>query len=385
MSNVAVALADAKNIAYSQGFFGEANEQWVRNNFPEIAELNDLKNQGVVDIFGNRIDDPNYSLSTSQDNPNPVVFSAANINLPQPDNFEIITDPNRVEGGTTNTNTTTTTNTVTAQTPSNSSNSLTEFGLNELYKEILGRPFTDGDDIASVYLSMTPDEAREYLVAQPEALIYQQAGDSLNLANRTELLGEYSGGLLNTEDSNLDGVVDINDLLFDMGRAGYGPELPTANVGANNAGANNVITNNLPAAQSGFGTTPTTQVLSPYYGNLVPMQITPGSDIMASNLSGNFYGINPQTNQLGLLSDPQQQDLMFRSGVAGFTENLPTGFEFGIPAVVADVPIFLPANYQDFLSDKETKEAEAKKNRYTFSGMGSDFDQARLNETYTGP
>tara|TARA_R100000773_G_scaffold43590_1_gene42393 strand:+ start:1029 stop:1985 length:957 start_codon:yes stop_codon:yes gene_type:complete len=307
-------------------------DAYFYNRTPEVEALYAAYRRGEVDIFGNRRDAPGYSLANSVENPNLTNTSV------------IGQAPSQ------------TTNTSTAATPDNSNNLLTSFGLNELYKEILGRPFTDGDDIASVYLSMTPDEAREYLVAQPEALIYQQAGDSLNLANRTELLGEYTGGLLNTTDSNLDGVVDINDLLFDMGRAGYGPELPTANVGANNAGANNVTTNNLPAAQSGFGTTPTTEVLNPYYGNLVPMQITPGSDIMATNVSSNFFGIDPITNQLGLLSDPQQQNLMFRSGVAGFTDNLPTGFEFGIPAVVADVPIFYPKAYQDFL---DAKEAEA--------------------------
>ena len=70
----------------------------------------------------------------------------------------------------------------------------------------------------------------------------------------------------------------------------------------------------------------------------------------------------------------------FRSGVAGFTDQLPTGFEFGTPFVYRDASSYTPQMYEDFLSEKEAEEAEARKNRYTFSGMGSDFDQARLNE-----
>jgi hypothetical protein len=310
------------------------SEQWVAENLPEVQRMVDLKNAGEVDYFGNYVNAPGYTKIDSMQNP----MGAVNMSAPDAPVNVVTTGENIATvspaDGTPATD--------------NQSNLLTMFGLNELFKEVLGRPFTDGDDVASVYLSMTPEEAREYLVAQPEALIYAQGGVDLNDLNRTNFLGEAQSGLVNTGDSNQDGVVNINDLLFDMGEAGIGQPGTLFD--------NTVVDTTKPAAQTGFGTTPTTEVLNPYYGNLVPMQITPGSDIMATNVSSNFFGIDPITNQLGLLSDPQQQNLMFRSGVAGFTDNLPTGFEFGIPAVVADVPIFYPKAYQDFL---DAKEAEA--------------------------
>ena len=89
MSNVVTAYMDAQAVGRNLGFYGDANTQFVRDNFPEVAELNDLKNQGVVDIFGNRRDAPGYSLSDSVDNPNPLVFSVDRESFPTADRLPV--------------------------------------------------------------------------------------------------------------------------------------------------------------------------------------------------------------------------------------------------------------------------------------------------------
>ena len=110
-----------------------------------------------------------------------------------------------------------------------------------------------------------------------------------------------------------------------------------------------------------------------------------GLNFMPTNLTGQFYGMNPTTNTVGLMSN-MASNPMFRSGVAGFTDTLPTGFEFGTPNVYRNITSYTPPQtFDEFVAEKEAEEAEAKKNRYTFSGMGADFDQSRLNETYTDP
>jgi len=314
-------------------------EAYLNNRTPEVEALYEAHRRGEVDIFGNNPNAPGYSLGESSNNPN-------------------LTDTSVISGGGT------TTSNILSDAPvdsggnnilnDNTNSPLTSmFELNNLYKEILGRDFTDGDEIFNYYSKMTPEAVREELVASPEAQIYKQAGDSLSIPNRTELLGEFAGGLLNTEDSNLDGLVDINDLLFDMGRAGYGPELPVVGDGGDVPVVTNPIDADITASQ-GFGTTPVTQALSPYYKNLVRMQITPGSDFLDAPVTGNFYGIDPTTNTLGILSDPTNVDI--KTGLSAFTQQRPTGFEFGIPAVVADVPFYLPKGYSDFLSEKEAEE-----------------------------
>lgn len=107
-----------------------------------------------------------------------------------------------------------------------------------------------------------------------------------------------------------------------------------------------------------------------------------GFNFLPTNLTGQFYGIDPTTNQVGIMQDRTQNPL-FRSGVAGFADMLPTGFEFGTPFVYRDSGTYLPQLYEDFLAEKEAEAEEQRNNRYTFQGMGADFDQSRLNESYT--
>ena len=113
-------------------------------------------------------------------------------------------------------------------------------------------------------------------------------------------------------------------------------------------------------------------------------QAVSGLNFMPTNLTGQFFGINPTTNAVELMSN-MNSNPVFRSGVAGFINQLPTGFEFGTPKVYRNISSYTPETFEEFVEQKKAEEAEAQKNRYTFTGMGGDFDQSRLNETYNKP
>ena len=227
MSNVVTAYMDAQAVGRNLGFYGNANTQFVRDNFPEVAELNDLKNQGVVDIFGNRRDDPGYSLSNSSDNPNPLVFSIDRESFPTADRLPVtdVNEMREITGTPSSVDNVTQTDSQVAEQAVSDSNTLTTSGLDALYKEILGRPYTDGDEIAARYMGMSPEAVRKELSSSPEALIYKQGGDDLTLDQRAGFLDMVQQGLPDIQDVNNDGVVNIDDLLIDMGRAGYGENI----------------------------------------------------------------------------------------------------------------------------------------------------------------
>tara|TARA_R100001510_G_scaffold2127_1_gene1668 strand:- start:655 stop:1569 length:915 start_codon:yes stop_codon:yes gene_type:complete len=82
---------------------------------------------------------------------------------------------------------------------------------------------------------------------------------------------------------------------------------------------------------------------------------TGGVNFMPTNLTGQFYGINPTTNNVELMQN-MEQNPMFRSGVAGFTDTLPTGFEFGVPFRFGNLPQFNPQTFEEFVAQKEAAE-----------------------------
>lgn len=79
------------------------------------------------------------------------------------------------------------------------------------------------------------------------------------------------------------------------------------------------------------------QVLQNLYGNFG------GTNNLQTPLSGGYYserGLESGYTPLGVAGNP-----VFRSGVAGYTPNLPTQFQFGIPPVNAVVPQFIPGQF----------------------------------------
>ena len=79
------------------------------------------------------------------------------------------------------------------------------------------------------------------------------------------------------------------------------------------------------------------QVLQNLYGRFGQ------ENTLQTPLTGSYYserGLESRYTPLGVAGNP-----VFRSGVAGYTPTLPTGFQFGIPPVNAVVPQFIPGEF----------------------------------------
>ena len=83
---------------------------------------------------------------------------------------------------------------------------------------------------------------------------------------------------------------------------------------------------------------------------------------MPTNLTGQFFGINPTTNAVELMSNMASNPI-FRSGVAGFTNQLPTGFEFGTPNVYRNISSYTPETFEEFVAQKEAEEKAERENK----------------------
>ena len=68
-----------------------------------------------------------------------------------------------------------------------------------------------------------------------------------------------------------------------------------------------------------------------------------GSNFVPTPLSGQFY--SEQGLETGFVPFGQQGAPTFRSGVAGYNQMLPTGFQFGAPVVQAPVNVFTPGRF----------------------------------------
>ncbi len=68
-----------------------------------------------------------------------------------------------------------------------------------------------------------------------------------------------------------------------------------------------------------------------------------GSNFVPTPLTGQFY--SEQGLETGFVPFGQQGAPTFRSGVAGYNEMLPTGFQFGAPVIQAPVNVFTPGRF----------------------------------------
>ncbi len=297
--NTAISLAKVYALT-EHGVFGQDNQmQFVRENFPDLVLQKELVDQGILDIFGNRIDDPNYSRIESQQNPT------------------IAEVPADLQGGYT--------------TPVSVS---TETELPVTDQGILSEPTPFTGTIQDTLFDSSRDYAESDFGQSVNAVPYTEDFVPTTLTNVTS---------------------DVN----------AGPEEPTGGTGGI------------------FGSFTFKDLVKPFFESGVID--TSGRNFMPTNLTGQFYGINPTTNNVELMQN-MTQNPMFRSGVAGFTNTLPTGFEFGVPFRFGNLPQFQPQTFDEFVAEKEA-EKEAEKNSSTgFENPGSpNFDQSKIGGGTHGP
>tara|TARA_Y100000114_G_C11722252_1_gene309101 strand:+ start:156 stop:986 length:831 start_codon:yes stop_codon:yes gene_type:complete len=259
--NTALSLANAYAMT-EYGLMGDAKTQFVNENFPDLVLQSELVKQGVLDNYGNVINDPNYSTLTSMQNPSIAEVPAA------------------LQGGYTTPDT-----------------FVTETGL----------------------------------LADPE---------------------QYQGTILDTLIDSSKAYAE-SDFGKSVGAVPYTPDyVPVAVQQALEAEANQKAT----------------PIFEPISNLTDPMS---GVNFMPTNLTGQFFGINPTTNAVELMTR-MEQNPVFKSGVAGFTDMLPSGFEFGTPFKFGGVKRYQPKTFDEFVAEKEAEEkaerANDKTQRGTYAG-----------------
>jgi len=188
--------------------------------------------------------------------------------------------------------------------------------INQLYNELLMRD-ADPTGLAS-FSGMASDDIINTLMSSPEYLIQQQAQKELGRTLAPDVGMAY---YLSEAQSG----VPLDTLLANIANS------PEAQAIDNQFAMDDAVfvgNQTMPVEAADAASYPTQFQLR---------QITPGSDFLPTNIPTGFFGANDNVAQLYNLG----QTPMFRSGVGGFTSNLPSGFEFGIPAQFAQVPIFM--------------------------------------------
>jgi len=188
--------------------------------------------------------------------------------------------------------------------------------INQLYNELLMR---DADPTAlQSFGGMQSDAITNTLMNSPEYLIQQQAQKELGRALAPDVgmayyLSEAQSGVpLDTLLANITNSPEAQaiDNQFEMDDAVF------------------VGNQSMPIEAE--------QALN-FPSEMQLRQITPGSNFLPTNIPTGFFGADDNVAQLYNLG----QTPTFRSGVGGYTDMLPSGFEFGVPAQFAQVPIFM--------------------------------------------
>ena len=188
--------------------------------------------------------------------------------------------------------------------------------INQLYNELLLRD-ADPTGLAS-FSGMSSDDIINTLMSSPEYLIQQQAQKELGRALAPDVGMAY---YLSEAQSG----VPLDTLLANIANS------PEAQAIDNQYGMDNAVfvgNQTMPVEAAEVASYPTQMQLR---------QITPGSDFLPTNIPTGFFGANDNVAQLYNLG----QTPTFRSGVGGYTDMLPSGFEFGVPAQFAQVPIYM--------------------------------------------
>ena len=188
--------------------------------------------------------------------------------------------------------------------------------INQLYNELLMRD-ADPTGLAS-FSGMSSDDIVNTLMNSPEYLIQQQAQKELGRALAPDVGMAY---YLSEAQSG----VPLDTLLANIANS------PEAQAIDNQFGMDDAVfvgNQTMPVEAAEVASYPTQMQLR---------QITPGSNFLPTNIPTGFFGANDNVAQLYNLG----QTPTFRSGVGGYTDMLPIGFEFGVPAQFAQVPIYM--------------------------------------------
>ena len=205
--------------------------------------------------------------------------------------------------------------------------------INQLFNELLLR---DADPTAlQSFSGMSSDDIINTLMSSPEYLIQQQAQKELGRALAPDVGMAY---YLSEAQSG----VPLDTLLANIANS------PEAQAIDTQYGMDDAVF-------VGNQTMPVEAVEAASYPTQFQLrQITPGSNFLPTNIPTGFFGadpmgLNPTTatvddstfNPLASQFYTFGQTPTFRSGVGGYTDMLPSGFEFGIPAQFAQVPIYM--------------------------------------------
>ena len=188
--------------------------------------------------------------------------------------------------------------------------------INQLYNELLMRD-ADPTGLAS-FSGMSSDDIVNTLMNSPEYLIQQQAQKELGRALAPDVGMAY---YLSEAQSG----VPLDTLLANIANS------PEAQAIDNQYAMDDAVfvgNQTMPVEAAEVASYPTQMQLR---------QITPGSNFLPTNIPTGFFGANDNVAQLYNLG----QTPTFRSGVGGYTDMLPIGFEFGVPAQFAQVPIYM--------------------------------------------
>ena len=225
--------------------------------------------------------------------------------------------------------------------------------INQLYNELLLR---DADPTAlQSFSGMSSDDIINTLMSSPEYLIQQQAQKELGRALAPDVGMAY---YLSEAQSG----VPLDTLLANIANS---PEAQAIDTQYGMDDAVFVGNQTMPVEAADAASYPTQFQLR---------QITPGSNFLPTNIPTGFFGADPlRLNQTIAASDATNpitkaigtsmesllpvevsankplasqfytfgQTPTFRSGVGGYTDMLPSGFEFGVPAQFAQVPIYM--------------------------------------------
>ena len=212
--------------------------------------------------------------------------------------------------------------------------------INQLYNELLMRD-ADPTGLAS-FSGMASDDIVNTLMSSPEYLIQQQAQKELGRALAPDVGMAY---YLSEAQSG----VPLDTLLANIANS------PEAQAIDNQFAMDDAVfvgNQTMPVEATEVASYPTQMQLR---------QITPGSNFLPTNIPTGFFGANDNVAQLYNLG----QTPTFRSGVGGYTDMLPSGFEFGVPAQFAQVPIYMRG-----LFDTGESAEEANNNPRTGSYAG---------------